>query len=135
MHPLFTYEFLADERRREIERKLRFAHFRRQEELAEASPPEPVTLRMRSAEDDDQLLNLALLSASRKPSGWYVVAEVEGAPVAALPLAGGSALTDPFRRTAHLLPLLELRVAQITGERPRRRSLAARLAVPRWSRA
>jgi hypothetical protein len=38
--------------------------------------------------------------------------------VAALPLAGGPALADPFRSTAQLLPLLELRRRQLAPAHP-----------------
>lgn len=65
--------------------------------------------------------------------GDHVVAEVRGTIVAALPLDGGRPLCD-WIAAAHLVPLLELRAAQITGDRveqPRRRTLAAW----RWSRA
>ena len=134
MHPLMPHHLLLAERRRLLEESVRFAHLHRQDELREAPPPVPVTLRMRSAADDDALFKLAQLSSRPRPSGWYVVAEVKNEVVAAMPLAGGSALTDPFRPTAHLLPLLELRVAQVTGERRRRLRLGERLGVLLWSR-
>jgi hypothetical protein len=58
------------------------------------------------------------------------VAEVSGSIVAALPLAGGKPLADPFRPTAHLLPLLRLRADQLTRTPGRSRSL---LTMLRWS--
>ena len=135
MHPFMPHDVFLEERRRELERNVRYAHHRRQEQLEAGPSPEPVTLRVCRSQDDDALRRLALLSGCRAPRGWYVVAEAEGAIVAALPLAGGTALADPFQRTAHLVPLLELRAHQITGERPARRRLGARLKVLRWSRA
>jgi hypothetical protein len=42
-----------------------------------------------------------------------VVALVDGTLVAAMPLAGGPTVADPFVRTAHLRPLLALRAAQL----------------------
>jgi hypothetical protein len=41
--------------------------------------------------------------------------------VAAVPLGAGEAIRDPFVRTDHLLPLLELRAAQLRDPEPRRR--------------
>ena len=67
------------------------------------------------------------------PRGRVVLAEVDGDIVAALPLGGGAALTDPFRPTAHLLPLLRLRAAQLDRQ-PRRiaaaKAMAARMLHP-----
>ena len=135
MHPLMPHHVLLAERRLRPDDNLRFAHLHRQEELREGPPPVPVTLRMRSADGDGALAALASLSACPPPKGWYVVAEVKGEVVAALPLGGGAVLPNPFRPTAQLLPLLELRVAQLTGERPHTRRLPERFALPRWSRA
>jgi len=54
--------------------------------------------------------------------------------VAALPLGGGEPLSDPFRPTAHLLPLLRLRASQLEGQpRPRieaAKAIAARMLHP-----
>jgi hypothetical protein len=87
---------------------------RRREDLDE------VELRLCKPLDDPALERLAALAERPVPDGRLVVALVRGELVAALPLAGGLALTDPFRRTAHVLPLLELRAAQLRPPRPRR---------------
>lgn len=62
---------------------------------------------------------LAQLDSSRCPAGRVLVAAVGGEPRAAVPLAGGRAIAHPFHRTAELVELLELRVAQL-GSRPER---------------
>jgi hypothetical protein len=54
--------------------------------------------------------------------------------VTALRLRGGEPLTDPFRPTAHLLPLLRLRAAQLERQ-PRARietakAIAAKMLHP-----
>lgn len=59
-----------------------------------------------------------------------LVAAVDGEPVAALPLDGGPAIADPFQRTAALVSLLELRIAQMR-DRPRRGRLARSIAALR----
>ena len=92
------------------------------------TPPQPATtdfaeieLRLCRIGDDIALEELAVLAERPLPVGRFVVAVVDGRPVAALPIAGGHALTDPFVRTAHLRPLLELRAAQLHEPEQRRR--------------
>jgi hypothetical protein len=72
-----------------------------------------IELRLCKSDDDFALDQLGELSERPVPSGRLVVALVDGRLVAAVPLAGGPALRDPFVRTAHLLPLLELRAKQL----------------------
>jgi len=67
---------------------------------------------------------LAQLDSAPSPGGRVLVAAVAGEPRAALPLDGGPAVADPFHRTAELVALLGMRVAQLNG-----RSSRARLAV------
>jgi hypothetical protein len=83
-------------------------------------------IRLDRVRDEEGLSRLAVLNGEPMPMGDHVVAEVRGTIVAALPLHGGRPLCD-WIAAAHLVPLLELRAAQITGERierPRRRMLA-----------
>jgi hypothetical protein len=135
MHPEFTERMLHDYRH-ELDRKLELSNMRREAARPPAArPPETVTLRLCCVNDDDTLDRLAILEGVPVPKGRHVVAEVGGLVVAAMPLAGGRPLGDPFRLTAHLFPLLELRVAQLTGEPPRRRFFALRGAVRRLGRA
>lgn len=85
-----------------------------------------IELRLCKADDDPALERLAALAERPLPAGRLVVALVCGELVAALPLGGGKAITDPFRRTAQLVRLLELRAAQLR-ERPSRAALVPRL--------
>jgi hypothetical protein len=84
-----------------------------------ATEEEDVELRLCKSADDDALERLAALSERPLPAGRLVVALVRGELVAALPLAGGQALADPFRRTRHLVRLLEVRAAQLRAREPR----------------
>jgi hypothetical protein len=133
MHPAFSEALLRDNRR-ELDRRLRDAR-----RLRARPPPapttEPVLLRLCSVHDDEALARLAVLEGRPAPRGQYVVAEVGGTVVAALPLGSGPLLADPFRRTAHIRPLLELRANQLAGNGPRRRSRGVRRAVRAWGRA
>jgi hypothetical protein len=79
-----------------------------------------VELRLCRVADDPELELLAELEGRAVPAGRLVVAVIRGRIVAALPLAGGNALRDPFARTEHLVPLLELRAAQLRDREPRR---------------
>jgi hypothetical protein len=112
------HEELVRERERELARDLERAALRR-ERKERPAPSEAVVLRLCTVNDDGCLDQLAVLNGVPAPIGRHVVAEVDGVVVAALPLAGGPTLTDPFRRTAHLVPLLELRARQLDGRRSR----------------
>jgi hypothetical protein len=79
-----------------------------------------VELRLCRVADDPQLERLAALAECPLPHGRLVIAATRGQIVAALPLAGGPALRDPFARTADLVPLLELRAAQLREPKPHR---------------
>ena len=122
MHPAFR-EMMLRENQRNLDRQLRNAYLRRERQPAAARPAEPVMLRLSGVHDDDALDRLAELEGRRAPQGQHVVAEVGGVIVAALPLGPGPALADPFRPTAQLIPLLELRAKQLTDAGTRRRSL------------
>jgi hypothetical protein len=116
-----------------------FEQLRRDARVVRGLTPRPavdtqdVELRLCRAADDRQLDRLAELAERPLPHGRLVVASVLGEIVAALPLAGGPALRDPFARTAHLLPLLELRAAQLRDPEPRRWFLPRYVSLMRGS--
>ena len=116
MHPLFLETMMYD-RIRQIERMAANASVRQPE--PPARPPEgAIALRLCRVHDTEALERLAQLEGRLLPAGSFVVAEMGGTVVAALPLEGGAALADPFRFTAHLLPLLELRAEQLRNAPP-----------------
>jgi hypothetical protein len=87
-----------------------------------------ISLRLAVRSDDAALEQLAELCGFVKAPGPWIVAEVDGHVLAALPLAGGESLADPFRPTAELRALLSLRAKQLGadarvehGSRSRRR--------------
>lgn len=67
------------------------------------------------SDPDEGIARLAQLDSAKRPSGRVLVAAVGGEPIAAVPLQGGPAIADPFRRTAELVSLLEMRVAQLNA--------------------
>ena len=99
-------------------------HTQRPDPIVRPETPVDIELRLCRADDDPALERLAALNERPLAFGRFVVALSNGQLAAALPLAGGRVLTDPFVRTAHLLPLLEVRAEQIRGREPRRRFLS-----------
>jgi len=75
-----------------------------------------VTVRLAAGSDAASLARLAALDSAEAPEGVTLLAEIEGETVAAVPVRGGRAIADPFRRTAAAVELLELRAAQLRGE-------------------
>ena len=84
-----------------------------------------VTIRSLDASDRPQLERLAELDCSVVPREPLLGAEVEGRLLAAVSLADGELIADPFSRTQELRALLELRAAQLR-DRGRRRAAAPR---------
>lgn len=120
MNPIW-HLYIVQDRAQDYERTLRRAEAQRSWAPSVEAPRDPVTLRLDTVWDEKALAQLATLAGRRAASrGRHVLAVVDGQVVAAQPLDGGKAYADPFRRTAHLLPLLELRAQQLTGEMPRR---------------
>jgi hypothetical protein len=127
----------AEAHRRELRRQAevwRLGHRNETARQTAAAPPAPSTLviRMARAEDDAALVRLAQLdgggSVDRlREHTRLLVAELEGEVLAALPLDGDHPLADPFRRTASLVEMLELRATQLRAE-PSRRGLLARFS-------
>jgi hypothetical protein len=79
-----------------------------------------LTVRPATPEDALALVRLAQLDDAPVPGGELIVAEVRGELVAAVPAGGGRAIADPFRPTADVVSLLELRAAQVAAEQPAR---------------
>jgi len=83
-----------------------------------------VVIRAARGSDGAALENLARLDSQRPLAGDVLVAEQDGAIVAAL--AGHRAIADPFRRTGDVVALLRLRAG---GGRDERRH-GSRVRVP-----
>ena len=96
-----------------------------------------VTVRLAQDGDFRALVRLAALDSTEPLEGPALLAEVDGEAVAAIPLGGGAAIADPFRRTTAVVALLELRAAQLRGEAGGEPAAGARLRPPwaLWSRA
>jgi hypothetical protein len=90
-----------------------------------------VTIRRAADADRHALERLAALDSARPPAGETLVAEAGGEQQAAIEVATGATIADPFRPTAHLVELLELRAAGLrrSTATPRRPRLGLRSAL------
>jgi hypothetical protein len=129
IHPEFT-KILANDHLERLRRDARTVRGFRQRPVADTRD---VELRLCRIADDPQLERLAALAERPLPHGRLVIAASGGQIVAALPLAGGPALRDPFARTAHLMPLLELRASQLRDPEPRRGLIPRYVSLMRGS--
>lgn len=100
--------------------------------------PNPETLVIRAATIDDEpsLEILAELDSAEPLHAPLLIAEMDAQPVAALSMADGDTIANPFRPTADVVTLLRLRANQLrpvavpgTGRRLFRRAPAARQPV------
>jgi hypothetical protein len=80
------------------------------------------TMREACADDHDRIARLAELDSARVPHGRVLLGELDGELVAAVPVAGGPAIADPFKATSAFVSLLGLRAAQLRGLEERRES-------------
>jgi hypothetical protein len=107
--------------------------------------PDSVTIRRAGAADGESLIRLAGLDSKRLPTGNFLIAEVDGEEWAAVELESGEVLADPFRPTANVAALLQMRAARIRelespdlvrkGGPARMAAAAARLLPSRRRRA
>lgn len=88
--------------------------------------PHHITIRTAGDADRRALELLAGRDSAHLGRGAHLVAEAGGMPVAALPIAGGRTVADPFRHSAKAVALLELRRRQLE-DRPERVSRRRRL--------
>lgn len=73
----------------------------------EAPPRDRLVIRPATSDDEGALWRLAHRDSRPVPRGPLVVAEVDGVLVAALDTESGESIAEPFRRTAHILRMLE----------------------------
>jgi hypothetical protein len=129
IHPEFT-KTLVNDHLEQLRKDARVVRGHRPRPVVDTSD---VELRLCRIADDPQLERLAELSERAMPHGRLVIAATRGQIVAALPLAGGEALRDPFAKTEHLMPLLELRATQLRDPEPRRGLIPRYVSLMRGS--
>jgi hypothetical protein len=113
MHPEIERQ-LAAERVKELRRAGAVARLRAATPSSVRRPD--IVIREARPQDELAVAALAVLDGAERPFGRTIVAEVNGSIAAALPLDGAGPFSDPFRRTADLVALLEARAKQLAGE-------------------
>ena len=80
-----------------------------------ARPAQPVrtAIELRLSACREELERLAALSERTFNGGDWIVADVDGVPVAAVSLEDGTTVYDPFRPTSQAVSLLRLRRKQV----------------------
>ena len=78
-----------------------------------ASQPVRTAIQLRLSECLDELERLAALSERPLHDGDWIVADVDGVPVAAVSVDDGTTVYDPFRPTSQAVSLLRLRRKQV----------------------
>ena len=84
------------------------------------SPANAYVIRQATPNDQGVLERLAALDGQKPLSGRALIGEIDGVPAAAVSLADGRVVADPFKLTVDLVPVLMMR----------RRSLQAFAAQP-----
>jgi hypothetical protein len=126
MHNPMVSKMMAEARIADLARASRSG--RRSERSAPKVPPfSHVTLRFAFPDDERALCTLAALDSSPRPASPVLVAEVDGRMRAALSLADGDVIADPFYPAEHLVKLLRTRARHLAGGKGRGRSALARL--------
>ena len=92
-------------------------------------------IRRTTPDDTAALHRLAALDSKGPLEGDALVAEVDGELLAAVSLTGDEAIADPFKPTADLVAVLEMRAAQLALPAKPRRSLRTRLLPHRGATA
>ena len=96
---------------------------------------ETLIIRMAVPADGPALRRLAQLDSAPPPRNVpMLVAVADGNVCAALPLSGGTAIADPFRRTAEIVAMLRARALQLQAP-TRSRSRWRPIRVPGAARA
>ena len=75
--------------------------------------PARIAIREATPADIPALEAIAALDSQRLPAGPLLLAEIDGYVEAALPVAGGRSIANPFAHTASAVALLEQRARQI----------------------
>ena len=84
------------------------------------APTATVTIRPAYPEDDAVIRRLAALDSAKVPAEPFLLAEVEGEPLAALSLSDDRVIADPFHPTVRIVAMLRAYAsapARTTGPR------------------
>jgi hypothetical protein len=91
----------------------------------------PITIRHAGPHDLEALRRLAQRDSSAVPDGELLIALVDGETRAAISLANGEIIADPFHRTEELVRMLTVRGSQLHGETRQRQRASSSPVVRR----
>jgi hypothetical protein len=83
------------------------------EDRVRRSQPVRTAIELRLSACREELERLAILSERPLHDGEWIVADVDGVPVAAVSVDDGATVYDPFRQTSQAVSLLKLRRKQV----------------------
>ena len=111
MHPVLMHQVAVA---RMADRHRDAARYRRARR-GYAAPPQPVrtAIQLRLSACREELERLAQLSERPLHEGDWIVADVDGVPVAAVSVEDGATVYDPFKPTSQAVSLLKLRRKQV----------------------
>ena len=111
MHPQLSHQFALDRMAR-FESEAR--RYRRARQASKhALQPVRTQIQLRLSACREELERLAQLSERPLHEGDWIVADVDGVPVAAVSVDDGATVYDPFRPTSQAVSLLKLRRKQV----------------------
>ena len=110
MHPELMRQVAMS---RMADRQRDAAQYRRQREGHARPQTVRTAIELRVSACREELERLALLSERPIHEGDWIVADVDGVPVAAVSVDDGATVYDPFRPTKQALSLLKLRRKQV----------------------
>jgi hypothetical protein len=121
---------------------LRHAGGRRAAHRELTPAPEPaqydgaaIAIRCATPADAGAIRRLAALDSTSVPSGDMLLAVVDGELRAAIEVASGTTIADPFHRTADVVDLIAVRAARLRADAVRSSKPAVRRRLPRLARA
>ena len=111
MHPVLMHQMVVAKMADRNRDAMRY----RQARQGYTRPPQPVrtAIQLRLSACREEIERLAQLSERPLHDGDWIVADVDGVPVAAVSVDDGATVYDPFRPTSQALSLLKLRRKQV----------------------
>ena len=91
--------------------------------MVDMTTPSSITIRQARPVDSWAIARLAALDSARPLAGDVLLAEADGRPVAAVAVADGAAIADPFTASADTVAVLRMRAAQLRAPAAPRRTL------------
>lgn len=77
-----------------------------------------VSIRPAYPDDEAAIRRLAALDSAAVPPAPFLLAEADGEPLAAISLASGRAIADPFQPTLHIVAMLSAYAASGASAEP-----------------